>query len=78
MVFIFIIISGKMLTLLSVVKLLFNHIWDVLSNVPSFQSEYGIVLRHVLAVRDYCFHMKRRIYCSEFLFCIHPKVNSSE
>lgn len=60
--------SGKMSPLLSVVKLLFNHIWDVLSNVPSFQSEYGIILRHLLAVRDYRFHIRKRIYSSEFLF----------
>ncbi|KAF5476799.1 hypothetical protein F2P56_003496 [Juglans regia] len=56
--------SGKMLTLLSAIKLLFNHIWDVLSNAPSFQSEYSIILRDLLAIRDYRFHMRRRIYCS--------------
>lgn len=59
--------SGKVLPLLSVVKLLFNHVSDVLSNVPSFQSEYGVILRHLLAVRDYHFHMRKRIYSSEFL-----------
>ena len=63
-----ILISGKMLPLLSAVKSLSNHIWDVLSNVPSFQSEYGVILRHLLAVRDYRFHMRKRIYCSEFFF----------
>ncbi|KAK7852517.1 serine/threonine-protein kinase atm [Quercus suber] len=57
--------SGKMLPLLSAVKLLSNHIWDVLSNVPIFQSEYGVILRHLLAVRDYRFHMRKRIYCME-------------
>ncbi|XP_052181201.1 serine/threonine-protein kinase ATM isoform X3 [Diospyros lotus] len=55
--------SGKNL-LLSVVKLLFNHILDVLKDVPSFQSEYGIILRHLLAVRDYRFHMRKRVYYS--------------
>ncbi|KDP31097.1 hypothetical protein JCGZ_11473 [Jatropha curcas] len=55
--------SGKTLLLLPVVKTLFNHIWDVLSNVPSFQSEYGIILRHLIAVRDYRFHLRDRIYC---------------
>ncbi|CAJ1975133.1 unnamed protein product [Sphenostylis stenocarpa] len=39
---------GQLEELSSVVKLLFNHVWDVLSNVPSFQSEYGIILRHLL------------------------------
>ncbi|CAK7328910.1 unnamed protein product [Dovyalis caffra] len=58
--------SGKALPLLPMVKTLFNHISDVLSNVPSFQSEYGIILRHLLAVRDYRFHLRNRIYCSEF------------
>ncbi|XP_057442948.1 serine/threonine-protein kinase ATM [Lotus japonicus] len=56
--------SGKMLPLSSVVKPLFNHVWDVLSNVPSFQSEYGIILRHLLAVKDYSLQMRKRIYCS--------------
>ncbi|XP_057988495.1 serine/threonine-protein kinase ATM isoform X2 [Hevea brasiliensis] len=55
--------SGKMLPLLPVVKTLFSHIWDVLSNVPSFQLEYGIILRHLLAIRDYRFHLRNRIYC---------------
>ncbi|XP_043813489.1 serine/threonine-protein kinase ATM isoform X5 [Manihot esculenta] len=55
--------SGKILPLLPVVKTLFSHIWDILSNVPSFQSEYGIILRQLLAVRDYRFHLRNRIYC---------------
>ncbi|RXH96224.1 hypothetical protein DVH24_008728 [Malus domestica] len=59
--------SGKRLPLLAVVKNLFNHICEVLhnDNVPSFQLEYGIILRHLLTVRDYRFQMKRRTYCSE-------------
>ncbi|KAJ7956242.1 Serine/threonine-protein kinase ATM [Quillaja saponaria] len=59
--------SGKVLTLLTVVKPLFNHIWEVLNNVPSFQSEYGIILRHLLAVKDYRIQMRKRIYCSLML-----------
>lgn len=54
--------------LLSVVKTLFSHVFDVLSNVQSFQSEYGIMLRHLLAVRGYRFHMRKHIYCSEYQF----------
>ncbi|KAK7281904.1 hypothetical protein RIF29_10269 [Crotalaria pallida] len=61
--------SGKMLPLSSVVKPLFSHVWDVLSNIPSFHSEYGIILRHLLAVRDYSFQMRKRIYCS--LVCLY-------
>lgn len=55
-----------------VVKTLFNHISDVLSNIASFQSEYGIIIRHLVAVRDYRFQMRRRIYCSEFFCCLIP------
>ncbi|KAM6570000.1 hypothetical protein CsatB_017985 [Cannabis sativa] len=69
-------LSGKMTPLLSVVKLLFNHIWDVLSSVPSFQSEYESILRHLLAVKDYRFHMRKRIYsCLVLLYM--EKVESS-
>ncbi|XP_010663180.1 serine/threonine-protein kinase ATM isoform X4 [Vitis vinifera] len=53
-----------MLPLLTVVKPLFSHISDVLRDIPSFQSEYGIMLRHILAVRDYRFHMRNRVYCN--------------
>lgn len=60
--------SGNVLVLLSVAKKLFSHIWDVLRDVPSFQSEYGIILRHLLAVRDYRFHMRKQVYCSLVLF----------
>ncbi|KAH1111940.1 hypothetical protein GYH30_010343 [Glycine max] len=68
--------SGKMLPLSSVVKPLFNHVWDVLSNVPSFQSEYGIILRHLLSVRDYSFQMRKRIYCN-LVFLYIEKVEAS-
>ncbi|KAL5544201.1 hypothetical protein UlMin_007985 [Ulmus minor] len=68
--------DDKTLPLLSVVKLLFNHIWEVLSNVPSFQSEYGIILRHLLSVKDYRFHMRKRIYSSLVLLYME-KVETS-
>ncbi|XP_017973415.1 PREDICTED: serine/threonine-protein kinase ATM isoform X2 [Theobroma cacao] len=68
--------SGNMLPLLSVVKTLFSHIWDVLNNVPSFQSEYGIILRHLLVVRDYRFHMRKHIY-SCFIICYMEKVETT-
>lgn len=63
---------GKTLPLLSVVKPLYGHISDVLRDIPSFQSEYGIILRHILAVKDYRFHMRNRVYCSECCFKIAP------
>ncbi|KAM7277000.1 hypothetical protein ACFE04_018866 [Oxalis oulophora] len=67
--------SGGVLPLLTVAKTLFNHVCDVLSNVPSFQSEYGIILRHLLAVRDYRFHLRKHIYCN--MVCLHiEKVES--
>ncbi|KAJ8771786.1 hypothetical protein K2173_026963 [Erythroxylum novogranatense] len=62
--------AGKTLALLPVVKSLFSHIWDVLCNVPSFQPEYGIILRHLLTVRGYQFHLKNRIYSGLVLLYI--------
>ncbi|KAK1427643.1 hypothetical protein QVD17_16334 [Tagetes erecta] len=56
--------DGKSLHLLSVAKLLFNHIWEILKDVPSFQSEYGIILRHLLAVKHLQFHLRKRVYTS--------------
>ncbi|XP_047341337.1 serine/threonine-protein kinase ATM [Impatiens glandulifera] len=56
--------SGKNLLLLSIVKALYNHIWDIMKDIPSFQSEYGIILRHLLEVSDYRFHMRKRVYCN--------------
>ncbi|XP_024973398.1 serine/threonine-protein kinase ATM isoform X4 [Cynara cardunculus var. scolymus] len=56
--------DGKSLHLLSVAKLLFNHIWDILKDVPSFQSEYGIILRHLLEVKHLQFHLRKRVYSS--------------
>ncbi|OMO81447.1 hypothetical protein CCACVL1_12416, partial [Corchorus capsularis] len=60
--------SGNMFPLLSVVKSLFSHIFNVLKNVPSFQSEYGIILRNLLVVRDYRFHIKKDIFSGFILF----------
>lgn len=57
-------LSGKKLLLFSVVKLLFNHIWDVIKDAPSFQPEYGSILRHLLTVKDYRYQMRKRVYCS--------------
>ncbi|KAL5723782.1 non-specific serine/threonine protein kinase [Ranunculus cassubicifolius] len=61
--------EGKMLFLLSVVKSLFNHIWDVLKAVPTFQSEYTKILQHLLGVDEYRFHMRKKVYCG--LVCLH-------
>ncbi|XP_043704321.1 serine/threonine-protein kinase ATM isoform X2 [Telopea speciosissima] len=68
--------SGGRLLLLPVVKTLFSHIWDVLRDVPTFQSEYGIILRYILTVRDYRFHMRKRVYCSLVLLYM-SKVETS-
>ncbi|ONK66300.1 uncharacterized protein A4U43_C06F6270 [Asparagus officinalis] len=54
--------GGKLL-LLSVVKQLFNHIWDVIKDVPNFHSEYSSVLRLLLAVKEYRYQMRKRVYC---------------
>ncbi|XP_019058626.1 PREDICTED: serine/threonine-protein kinase ATM isoform X2 [Tarenaya hassleriana] len=56
--------AGVHFPLLSVAKTLFTHIYDVLSKTPSFQSEYGTILRHLLAIREYQFHIRKRTYCS--------------
>lgn len=56
---------GKLL-LLSVVKQLFNHIWDVIKDVPNFHSEYSSVLRLLLAVKEYRYQMRKRVYCCQF------------
>ncbi|XP_048138241.1 serine/threonine-protein kinase ATM isoform X2 [Rhodamnia argentea] len=69
--------SGDDLPLISVAKVLLNHIWDVLSNVPSFQSEYGLILRHLLVVRDYQFHMKKKIYGNMVLLFMEKVETSS-
>lgn len=58
--------AGKNLPLLPVARVLFNHVWDVLKDVPSFQSEYSVLLRHLLAVTEYRFHIRKRVYSSEY------------
>ncbi|XP_020548356.1 serine/threonine-protein kinase ATM [Sesamum indicum] len=68
--------SGKNLPLLPVARLLFSHVWDVLKDVPIFQSEYGVILRHLLSVKDYRFHMRRRVYCNLVLLYME-KVETS-
>ncbi|GAA0142541.1 non-receptor serine/threonine protein kinase [Lithospermum erythrorhizon] len=55
--------TGHDMLLLPVAKLVFNHIWEVLKDVPSFQSDYGSILRHLLRAQTYRFHMRNRIYC---------------
>ncbi|KAL2243936.1 UNVERIFIED_CONTAM: Serine/threonine-protein kinase ATM [Sesamum indicum] len=67
---------GKNLPLLPVARLLFSHVWDVLKDVPIFQSEYGVILRHLLSVKDYRFHMRRRVYCNLVLLYME-KVETS-
>ncbi|XP_077244126.1 serine/Threonine-kinase ATM-like protein isoform X2 [Tasmannia lanceolata] len=69
-------VSGNTLLLLSAVKLLFDHIWDIIRDVPSFQSEYSIILRQLLAVKEYRFHMRKRVYCSLVLLYMN-KVETS-
>ncbi|XP_022135092.1 serine/threonine-protein kinase ATM isoform X3 [Momordica charantia] len=68
--------SGNAVPLISVVKMLFTHVWDVLSSISSFQSDYGIIIRHLVAVRDYRFHMRKRIYCNLMLLYLE-KVEGS-
>lgn len=55
--------GGKTLPLFSVIKQIFNHIWDVIKDVPSFQSEYSSILRLLLLVKEYRYQMKKRVYC---------------
>ncbi|KAL1222123.1 Serine/threonine-protein kinase ATM [Cardamine amara subsp. amara] len=53
---------GVQFPLLSTAKTLFTHVHDILSNAPSFQSEYGTILRHLLEIREYRFQMRKRTY----------------
>lgn len=69
-------VSGNMLLLSSAVKSLFAHVWDVSREIRTFQSEYGIILRHLLAVSDYRFHMRKRVYRG-FLLLYMEKVTTS-
>lgn len=59
--------AGKNLPLLPVARILFSHVWDVLKDVPSFQSEYSVLLRHLLTVPEYRFHMRKRVYSSQYI-----------
>ncbi|XP_022845090.1 serine/threonine-protein kinase ATM isoform X2 [Olea europaea var. sylvestris] len=68
--------AGKKFLLLPVAKLLFSHVWDILRDVPSFQSEYGVILRHLLTVRYYRFHMRKRVY-SNLVLLYMEKVGTS-
>ncbi|XP_047965261.1 serine/threonine-protein kinase ATM [Salvia hispanica] len=68
--------SGKSFPLLPVARVLFNHVWDVLKDVPSFQSEYSVILRHLLAVTEYRFHIRKRVY-SNLVLLYMEKVEAS-
>ncbi|XP_073048593.1 serine/threonine-protein kinase ATM isoform X18 [Primulina eburnea] len=68
--------KGKKNLLLHVAKSLFNHVWDVLKDVPSFQSEYGVILRYLLEVTYYRFHMRKRVY-SNLVLLYMEKVETS-
>ncbi|XP_074316262.1 serine/threonine-protein kinase ATM [Silene latifolia] len=70
---------GHHLPLIMITKDLFTHILDVFRGVPSFHSEYAVLLRHVLTVRDYRFHMKKAHYCELVVIHIEKvKVSLSE
>ncbi|KZV34741.1 serine/threonine-protein kinase ATM [Dorcoceras hygrometricum] len=68
--------ASKKNLLLPVAKSLFNHVWDVLRDVPSFQSEYGVILRYLLEVTYYRFHMRKRVY-SNLVLLYMEKVDTS-
>ncbi|KAF3511456.1 hypothetical protein F2Q69_00005633 [Brassica cretica] len=53
---------GVLSPLLSMAKTIFTHVHDILSNTPSFHSEYGIILRHLLEIKEYRFQMRKRTY----------------
>ncbi|CAH2064912.1 unnamed protein product [Thlaspi arvense] len=61
---------GVLFPLLSMAKTLFTHVHDILSSTPSFQSDYGTILRHLLEVREYRFQMRKRTYSSLVLLYI--------
>ncbi|KAH9603108.1 hypothetical protein KSS87_015043, partial [Heliosperma pusillum] len=70
---------GHHLPLIMITKDLFTHILEVFRGVPSFHSEYAVLLRHVLTVRDYRFHMKKAHYCELVVMHIEKvKVSLSE
>ncbi|KAF8094951.1 hypothetical protein N665_0348s0034 [Sinapis alba] len=55
---------GVLFPLLSMAKTIFTHVHDILTNTPSFHSEYGIILRHLLEIKEYRFQMRKRTYSS--------------
>ncbi|KAL9227455.1 hypothetical protein vseg_003141 [Gypsophila vaccaria] len=67
---------GNHLPLIMITKELFAHILEVFKDVPSFHSEYAVLLRYILAVRDYRFHLKRAHYC-ELVVIYIGKVKAS-
>jgi hypothetical protein len=60
------VIAGHSLLLISVARQLFSHVWEVVKDGPSFQLEYSMILRQLLAVKEYRYQMKPRTYISEF------------
>nr|XP_034595825.1 serine/threonine-protein kinase ATM isoform X4 [Setaria viridis] len=57
-------LSGHSLLLISVARQLFSHVWEVVKDGPSFQLEYNMILRQLLAVKEYRYQMKPRTYSS--------------
>ncbi|TVU22296.1 hypothetical protein EJB05_31981, partial [Eragrostis curvula] len=57
-------LSGHSLLLISVARQLFSHIWEVIKDGPGFQLEFSIILRQLLAVKEYRYQMKSRTYSS--------------
>lgn len=70
------VVSGKLHPLMPIVKSLFNHICDVVWDVPIFQAEYGIILRQLLVIKEYRVHMKKQVYCSKLIILIGNYLHS--
>nr|CAB3476606.1 unnamed protein product [Digitaria exilis] len=62
------VIAGHSLLLISVARQLFGHVWEVVKDSPSFQLEYSMILRQLLAVKEYRYQMKPRTYSSFVAF----------
>ncbi|KAK8914526.1 Serine/threonine-protein kinase ATM [Platanthera zijinensis] len=69
-------LSGIQLPLGSVIKVLFNHIWDVAKDVSAFHLEYSGILRHLLSVNEYRHQMRSRMYCSFLLLYMNKVVSA--
>ncbi|KAI0497772.1 hypothetical protein KFK09_021007 [Dendrobium nobile] len=67
---------GAQLPLGSVIKPLFNHIWDILKDVSIFQMEYSGILRHLLSINEYRYQMKSRMYSSLILLYMNKMVST--